>query len=336
MAETLTQRRRLILEALVDEYISHAVPVPSRVLCEQYGLGVSPATVRSELAGLEERGFVVSPHTSSGRIPTDDGYRVYVDDLVTDASEPEPAILTRVDASRRDEVEDLLAEATSALVEFTGCLAILLGPLFERATFGRLTLMPISSRRTALVLITADGGVVDAQLEADHDVAPAEVAEVETRANLVLAGRTAHGISSMDPTDVFGPRPTSFALECLTEIVAMLRPSASFRFHRRGVSALLRQPEFRDTARVIPMMAVLEDNLELLASLEDALDAEGSVVMIGHENRVSSFRYLSIVARAYRVGQGRGLVAVIGPTRMDYARALSGVDTTSRLLEETL
>lgn len=334
-AGLLTGRRKSVLEALVSEYISSAAPVPSRVICEQYGLGVSPATVRNELASLEETGYVISPHTSAGRVPTDTGYRTYVDDLLARGGLLFDEKLASGFVSDADEVDDLLQEATIALVEFTHCLAVLLGPVFKRVVVGRISLMKLSSNRLMIVVMTQDGRIIDTQHDCISSLETYDLVSAEKTLNGLLAGKSVEDILTMDVLD--GPIEAGdrTARECLDDIHQLLREGVSSRIHQRGVSALLRQPEFRNADQAIPIVSVLEDNLAMLSLFGGALDAEAPVVFIGHENRSASFESVSVVAKGYQAGGGQGIVAVIGPTRMDYARAISGVSTAARVLGET-
>ena len=237
----LSDRRQRVLSALVEEYVARAMPVGSRTLTEHYGLGVSPATVRNELSALEEDGYISQPHTSAGRIPTDFGYRTFVDDLVESGALAEDGEAAEKLENLRQcakELDDLLERTSKALSEFTDCLSVVTPPGY------------------------------------------------------------AH------------PR-------------------------RLGIMTLMRQPEFAYTESLLPIMQVLEDDTVLLHVLDaTATDEEDPQVRIGTENETTQLSGVSVVACRYGVGVNGGIVAVIGPTRMDYTKALTAVRIASRTLGE--
>ena len=234
----LTQRRRAVLDALVNEYISSAIPVGSRTLTERYGLGVSPATVRNELAGLEHDGFVISPHTSAGRIPTDSGYRMFVNGIMLrgDLSD-DREIAGSIIACLEGDTDDVFRSVCSVLSRVTSCFAIASGP---------------------------------------HR-----------------------------------------------------------RYYYQGIDRLLMQPEFHEAAAVRPIFAVIEDGRLLADLLADVTDGH-VMVRIGRENIPETFGGVSIVAQAYASHEVSGFVAVMGPTRMDYACTIPAVSAATRILDEVL
>ena len=237
--EMLSDRRQRVLAALIDEYVAHALPVGSRTLTERYELGVSPATVRNELSALEYEGYLSQPHTSAGRIPTDVGYRAFVDDLVANGAvsddEQSREAINRLRNSAR-ELDELLAQTSSALTRLTDCLSI---------------------------------------------VMPADIS----------------------------------------------------RSRRLGMSALMRKPEFATSAALLPIMQVLEDDTVLLHILDASVPEDDTPsVRIGSENEAEQLSGVSVVASRYGSGEMSGIVAVIGPTRMDYSKVLQAVRIASKAL----
>lgn len=235
----LSDRRQRVLAALIEEYVARALPVGSRTLTERYRFGVSPATIRNELSALEEEGYISQPHTSAGRIPTDFGYRTFVDDLIesgdigTDDEADEAIGRLRESAQ---ELDDLLDRTSKALSRFTDCLSVVTPPGY------------------------------------------------------------AH-------------------------------PS------RTGIMSLMRQPEFAYTETLLPVMQVLEDDTILLHVLDStAPSSDGPQVRIGSENETEQLSGVSVVACRYGIGPNGGIVAVIGPTRMDYTKALAAVRIASKTL----
>jgi transcriptional regulator of heat shock response len=237
----LTDRRQRVLAALIHEYVAHALPVASKALVEGYPLGVSSATVRNDLSALEERGYIQQPHTSAGRIPTDFGYRSFVDALLAradldDDRETAEAIRSAKESAR--ELDELLGRTSELLTQLTACLSIVL---------------------------------------------PAHAAALPLR--------------------------------------------------RIGLSTLMQQPEFRNSIVLVPLLRMIEDD-SLLCYINDTAGDDGPVVRIGHENGDESLGNVSVVATHFGHGDEAGIIAVIGPTRMDYERALGAVKAARQALGE--
>lgn len=333
----LNERRRRVLEALVAEYIASAQPVGSKTLVERYELGCSPATVRNELSILEETGFVVQPHISAGRLPTDTGYRDYVDRILEQAvvCEPEPASIANV-----AEVDELMREASATLTRLTDSLAVVLAPSVSLARVKRVDLLSMAPRRALFVLITESGRVLDRHLELDRDVSPEVLAGVERSLNASLVGKRAADILPLREAlaSSEGPGSVEDAVlgAVLDEILEVLGEADRDRLYHVGVPALLSQPEFHDAERARSLIEYVEDGLALLETLSSALVHRGVTVTIGHENDRAELGGVSIVTIDYGGGGSDGVIGVIGPTRMDYRRAIDAVRAVADGLSQTL
>lgn len=336
----LNDRRRRVLRALVEEYISSAQPVGSRTLVERYELGCSPATVRNELSILEETGYVVQPHISAGRMPTDTGYRDFVDRLIERVgdTELEPAHLAHA-----GEVDDLMRETSALLTRLTDSLAVVLAPSVSLARVRRLDLLSMAPRRALFVLITESGRVLNRHIELAEETSPERIAEVERSLNAALVGKRASDIRPLrealsggdEGRDVRGADSDLFG-SIVDEILDALDEADRDRLYHVGVPALLAQPEFHDSERARPLIESLENGLALLDALSEALAAPGLTVRIGHENTRAEFGGVSIVATNYAAGSSDGVVGIIGPTRMDYERAIAAVKVVADGLSEAL
>ncbi len=331
----LNERRRRVLQALVEEYITSATPVGSKTLVERYELGCSPATVRNELSILEESGFLVQPHVSAGRMPTDIGYRDFVDRLLEhlDAQESAPAQLPRA-----GELDDLMRETSALLTRLTDSLAVVLAPSISLARVKRIDLLSMAPRRALFVLITESGQVVNRHIELAASAEPERLAQVERALNASLVGKRADEIRPFKTALATPGSPDADALvdQVLGEILDALDEADRDRLYHVGVPALLAQPEFHDAERARPVIETLEDGLALLETLSDSLVDGGLSVTIGHENRRAEFGSVSIVATHYAAGGNDGVIAVIGPTRMNYQRAIGAVRTVAGGLSESL
>lgn len=333
----LNERRRRVLEALVAEYITSAQPVGSKTLVDRYELGCSPATVRNELSILEETGFVVQPHVSAGRLPTDTGYRDYVDRILEQSvsTDSEPASIPHV-----AEVDELMREASATLTRLTDSLAVVLAPSVSRARVKRIDLLSMGARRALFVLITESGRVLDRHLELDSDVTPEVLSGVERSLNASLVGKRAADIVPL--REALNSAQTPATVEdtvlaaVLDEILEVLSEADRDRLHHVGVPALLSQPEFHDAERARTLIEYVEDGLALLETLSSALVHRGVTVTIGHENDREELGGVSIVTIDYGGGGSDGVIGVIGPTRMDYRRAIAAVRAVADGLSETL
>lgn len=339
----LNERRRRVLQALVEEYIESAIPVGSRTLVDRYELGCSPATVRNELSILEETGYVAQPHVSAGRVPTDSGYRTFVDELLENAIDPGPydGLDTAV-LDRYVELDDLLRETSAALTRLTNCLAITVAPSLNSARVRHIDLLSLSSTRVLFVLITESGQVVNRSIETSFPVEPEQVARAERALNASVVDKRAEDIrplrEALVSVDAGRPADAEDVLfkRVLDEIIDALREADSDRLRHGGVTALLTQPEFHEADRVMPVIRFLEDGIAVLETLSETLEGRELVVRIGHENSRVELGNVSIVATHYRIGDADGLVGIVGPTRMDYPRVIGAVRSAARGLSHTI
>ena len=326
----LSDRRQRVLSALIEEYVARALPVGSRTLTERYQLGVSPATVRNELSVLEDGGYITQPHTSAGRIPTDFGYRAFVDNLLaSDLAGDDERYRPVVDQLRRSasELDALLEQTSSALTRLTDCLSIVLAPSVLNLHIKQLSLISLSPYRALVVLVTEDGQVFNRQMDFAEEVSPDELARVQRFLAEVKDG-LGEGMA-----EAFRDPLVRMALD---EVLSCLQEGDASRTHRLGVSSLLTKPEFSQSQALLPVMQVLEDDTVLLQILDDAA-RQGSgapSVRIGRENDAAALAGVSVVASRYGRGASAGVVAVVGPTRMDYSKVIQAVRIASAALED--
>ena len=337
----LSDRRQRILQALIEEYVANAMPVGSRTLTERYRLGVSPATIRNELSYLEDEGFLMQPHTSSGRIPTDYGYRAFVDDLIQHKkiarNNTYDSVIDELKQSAR-ELDELLSLASESLARFTHCLSVVLAPEFLGLTIKQISLIQLASDRFLIVLVTEDGQVFNRNIETEFSFESDELALIQGLVNNFLCGKT---IQEADCSFEFLVENVyhSPLFECvISEIKSCFKDSGTLKKHSLGMSSLMAMPEFAHSSAVIPVLQMLDDEmvfLEILESIkQDEASSNSTYVKIGHENLRHAHTGVSVIARAYGDGEARGIVAVIGPTRMDYSKVIAAVNATSAALEK--
>ncbi len=335
----LSDRRQRVLAALIEEYVARALPVGSRTLTERYQLGVSPATVRNELSVLEDGGYITQPHTSAGRIPTDHGYRAFVDNLLAaDFTGEDERYRPVVDELRRSasELDALLEQTSSALTRLTDCLSIVLAPSVLNLHIKQLSLISLNAYRALVVLVTEDGQVFNRQMEFAEEVSSDELARVQAFLGDVFTGKSLQQIEDglgQGMAEAFSDPLVRMALD---EVLSCLQESELSRAHRLGVSSLLTKPEFSQSQALLPVMQVLEDDTVMLHILDDAVrQGDGTPsVRIGRENDAAELAGVSVVASRYGRGESAGVVAVIGPTRMDYSKVLRAVRIASAALQD--
>ena len=335
----LSDRRQRVLAALIEEYVARALPVGSRTLTERYQLGVSPATVRNELSVLEDGGYITQPHTSAGRVPTDFGYRAFVDNLLScDLAADDERYRPVVDELRRSasELDALLEQTSSALTRLTDCLSIVLAPSVLNLRIKQLSLVSLTPHRALVVLVTEDGQVFNRQMEFAEEVPSDELARVQRFLGEVMGGKTLQEVEDGLGQGMVEAFRDPLVLMALDEVLSCLQESAPSRAHRLGVSSLLTKPEFSQSQALLPVMRVLEDDTVLLHILDDAArqGAGAPSVRIGSENGAEALSGVSVVASRYGRGASAGVVAVVGPTRMDYSKVIRAVRMASAALED--
>lgn len=336
----LDERKTVILSVLVHDYIMTASPVGSSRLVAKYKLGISPATVRHEMAVLEEMGYVHQPHTSAGRIPTDEGYRFYVDSLKAAGglTPAEERFIQQSYLSLNKEMGDLMRKTSALLSDLTSYVAIVLSPALKRSAIKHLDLVLMGPMRLLAVVIT-DAGCVAKQVVELKEPADAEaVGRVERALNGRLAGKTAgqirRGVQIAPRSAAGGPlgeRILDTVLELLEE------EDEVDRVFLEGTSSILNQPEFGKLAKVQTLLETLEKGYTLLHVLGDVFEAQHTQVRIGAENPQKEIQDCSLVAAQYRLGEDSvGAIGILGPTRMNYLRAISAVECIAENLSEVL
>lgn len=325
----LTQRQKAVLEAVVQDYVEEGRPVGSRALASEQGLEWSPSTIRAELANLEEGGFLTHPHTSAGRVPTDAGYRFYVEELLAvGRGLPAPAQgelrLTRM----RREVDDAIRETTSALSRVTDLVALVSAPPLHTATIHRVEVLRLQPRTVMVVVIASNGGVSKRvfSFEPEVDTGLVEWASSYLNERLVGLRLGARMAVSRLADPELGEAERGF-LEQISGAFTRIEDSAADEtLYMDGASHLLSEQRSADLPDAEELMGALEQRVDLLRTLRSALEERSVFVWIGGENPQPDLRSVSVVGANYGLGyRNLGAVGVIGPMRMDYATAIASV-----------
>lgn len=330
----LSDRRQIVLRALIEEYIARALPVGSRTLVERYNLGISSATVRNELSLLEEMGYLAQPHTSAGRIPTDFGYRAFVDELLSesDPDNGEDALARELRESASD-LDDLMDRTSQALARFTDCMTLLVPPRILSVDIRLVNLVLLTPQRLLIVIVTEDGQVFDRQMDLPRDYSQDEIGKTQEALNNILVGTSLSSTSDELPLGASGVHDDLFRM-VMAEILACLKDQNAIKAHPLGISHLLGKPEFSDSSCLMPVLEELEGDTMLLRVFNDAAASEEPVVRIGHENDSEALSSVSLIANRFGEAEHSGLILIVGPTRMDYSQVLKAVRAARNVLKD--
>ncbi|HUG05093.1 MAG TPA: heat-inducible transcriptional repressor HrcA [Candidatus Limnocylindria bacterium] len=330
----LGERQRDLLRAVIREYIATAQPVASAALVRRYRLDVSSATVRSELAALEELGLLTHPHTSAGRVPTDLGYRYFIESLM-----PRPHLHPEEQLTVSHQFQQALSNtsewlrlAASTLARLTTEAAIVTPPATGRAALRHCEVIPINERRALLVVVFESGAVAQQLLELRAATTAEHLRSLSSRLTGELASRDAAEVRGATTGEV------GVDAEVAAAIARTLAEHDAARTHdiyTDGIQNILAQPEFATGGRMRDMLRLLEDRTRLVDLLPPALGDDEVHVAIGSEHRLESLHGCSLVFGRYGSGtEFLGYVGVVGPTRMDYARSIGAVRYVGSLMSD--
>ena len=333
----LNDRKKKILQLIIEDYISTAEPVGSRTIARKYDLGISPATIRNEMSDLELLGYLEQPHTSAGRVPSAQAYRFYVDSLIEPGSltDNDMALINSWYKERRRNIDDIFQSTAKILSRMTQNVSMVLANKDTGAVFRYIKFLPLDSSHAILCIVTDDGNVDNCVVEIPLGMRPEEMDYLAGRISSVLEGKELSEISdellSALHMDVAEDKVlfTSF----LQAIKRMSRKQNEQRVFLGGTKQLLNQPEFRDVERVKSLLGILEEEKvvrDLLVAGEDS----GLKITIGTENKFTGIQDCSMVQATYRLnGKIVGTMAVLGPTRMEYGKVITVMDYLHKYLK---
>lgn len=324
----LTERQSQVLSLVVERFVDDGRPVGSRALANRPDIAWSPSTVRAELASLEEEGFLTHPHTSAGRVPTDSGYRFYVEQLLArQARLPQPAADELGISRVRREVDVAIRETTTTLSRITDLVALVTAPPLHTATIHRIEVLRLQPRVVMVVVIASNGGVTKRVFtfedEVDHGLVEWAASYLNERlAGLGLGARMAVD-RLRDPE--LGSQERGFLAE-ISSAFTDLEESAEDTLYVDGAARLLSEEHSADLPHADDLMRALERRVNVLRALRTALERRSVFVWIGGENPAPELRSVSVVGANYGLGyRNLGAVGIIGPLRMDYGTAIASV-----------
>jgi heat-inducible transcriptional repressor len=324
----VTPRQQQVLRRVIEAHVESGQPVGSKWLVEHARIEWGPSTVRAELSRLEELGLLQHPHTSAGRVPTDEGYRYYVDELLKSDRLPVPAGAKRFELSAmRREVDDAMRATTEQLSQVTSLLAIVSAPPIGTTTIRHVEVLRLQPQVVMVVVITSTGGVTKRVISYDHPVDPGLVDWAASYLNEELRGmglgaRMLHA-KLVEPS--LSDTEGGF-LATLAPAFTGLEETAEDNLYVGGAARLLSEDRFQELSQINDLMELLERRVALLGVLRNALETPRVYLRIGHENEEPELRSLSLVAAGYGLAnRNLGAVSVLGPVRMDYAMAIHSV-----------
>ena len=334
--EELTERRKEILRIIIQEFVNSAMPVSSEVVVNKYRLPISPATVRNEMVELEREGYITHPHTSSGRVPSDKGYRYFVEHLMTRTnglSMPEQRLIQHQFYQIQLELNEWLRLAASITARTAHNAAVVSAPRAYDSRLKRLELIEVQERLALLIIVTQDSTIKEQMISLEEPHTQEVLSSISARLNVQLNSLNWSQIETRKkewPEDT-----TQLIAGRLVECLRTLDLHQNDQIYRDGLSNILNQPEFTDISRMRQIMQTLESGAAFTTIIPEVLSADsaGVQVIIGGENRYDDLRLLSVVLARYGVdGQVAGVVGIVGPTRMEYGRSISTVQYISQLL----
>lgn len=341
---SLDKRKIKILKAIIASYIDNAEAVGSRTISKKYELGISPATIRNEMSDLEEMGFLIQPHTSSGRIPTDKAYRYYVDDLwkkVQDSANPNINELRSVIEERANEMDSVFKNSVRILSQFTKYTSFILSPQLKQSAVKRIQLVPITDRKILLVLILQSNIVKQVVLNLNSPIPLDQMERISTSLSEKLHGYKLEDIDNIKDSLIqqlyhLRESTSESLLELLPFLVDQIGKLEDFNVYSDGLTNILDLPEYNDVVKAREFISFIEDK-ESMAKLFQYTGESDLVISIGHENEYEQLRDCSLITATYKLnGKLIGKIGVIGPTRMDYSKVISTVKSMSDAMNEII
>ena len=335
----MDERKFLILQAIIDDYITTAVPVGSRTISRKSGVGYSPATIRNEMSDLEELGYLDQPHTSAGRVPSYKAYRLYVDQLINVAKLPaeERERMNTYLSNRTDQVETLIRRAAAVISDATRYTSVIVSPQLRPLRIRNLQMVPVSDTLALLVIVTNAGIVKDTVIRVPDGISPDVLYELSRMLTEQLADKPIEAVRQLFAELI---KDMGEHRRLLAEAMQVIEDKMSRTDYSDviigGGANMLSYPEYQDVGKAQNFLSVLESREKLKQALATGNGMEVTI-KIGPENDVPELSDCSILTATYQAGgQSKGTLGIIGPTRMNYSRAISVLRYMGMALSELL
>ena len=337
---SLNERKIQILQAIINDYIETAEPVGSRTIAKKYNLGISSATIRNEMSDLEEMGFILQPHASSGRIPSDLGYRLYVDHLMQkkELGSEEQRYLQSVIARNVGQIDYLLEETAKALSALTNYTTIISEPVSRRTRIKQIRLLPLDSTAVLLVIATEDNFIKNHVIQMGEAPEEERIFDIGLCLNQVLQG---YSLQDIDTSVINRLRTELYEYRemvphILKAIESTMRSAEKVQVHMSGTKNILAFPEFSDIQKAKSLFQTLEEK-DVLVTLLESGQSNDIQILIGSENSVQGMKDCSVITATYKMSDDtRGTIGIVGPTRMDYSQVVSVLHGMVNNMEKVL
>lgn len=339
--DELNERKMQILKTLIDDYVQTAQPVGSRTISKKYELGLSSATIRNEMADLEEMGYITQPHTSAGRVPCDKGYRFYVDHLMqahTLAMEEIAQIRTAMEL-RMNEINAIIHRATNIISMFTGYASIAISPSLTQVMLKTVQIVPVDDKKALVVVVSSGGIVKNRVVRLETETTSDILLKLSSYLHEKLNGQMTQGIQYPDIDDIV--RQTGINAEAaasiLDGVVQCLKGIDQSELIMNGTMNLLNHPEFNDLLKVREVLELFNDQEVIKVLMNAAMRKSDLNVQIGKENPLETMHDCSLVTASYSLGDTEaGALGIIGPTRMSYAKVVSSMRYIQKLINSEI
>lgn len=337
----LDDRKRRILRAIIDDYIDTAEPIGSRTIARKHELGLSSATIRNEMADLEEMGFLAQPHTSAGRVPSDRGYRLYVDELMKarDLTTEEIEVIRNAMEMRINELSQLIRQASAVMSRFTKYTSMAMTPQMKKSVLKAVQVVPIEPGKALVMVVTSTGLVRNTLVKLPESVPPDFIIRISNVLNTKMSGCTVEKINPAMIAEIEKEIAVSKdvlipilegAVECINQI-------DNPEIYLEGATNIFNYPEFRDVGKAKEFLTILEEKHNLNKLLDITLEDCGISVKIGAENDMDGIKDCSLVTARYSMGDMFiGTIGIIGPTRMEYPRVISAMNYIRRKINQEI
>ncbi|PLY02761.1 MAG: heat-inducible transcription repressor HrcA [Desulfuromonas sp.] len=341
MSNELNDRGRAILEAIVDDYIVSGEPVGSRAVTKRHNMDISPATVRNVMSDLEDMGFLISPHTSAGRVPTDKGYQYYVDTLlqIRDLSELEKQTIDSHYHGKKGTVESLLQETGKALSSLSNYAGVVMVPRFTSTVFRHIEFVRLSDGKALVVFVSQTGMVQNKLIDLDKEISQRDLEKMTNYLNRKLSGMTIQEVKKVIAEEMKQEKALYDKLmkKALELSGAALAEDIEGQLFIEGASSFLELPDFAEVGKMKRLFQAFEQKNHLIELLDKSQEASGVQIFIGSANSYNQIEGCSLVTSSYQNVHGTiGTLGVIGPNRMSYSKVIPIVDYTARLVSRLL
>ena len=337
----MDERKKKILQAIIDDYIDTAEPIGSRTIARKHELGLSSATIRNEMSDLEEMGYLAQPHTSAGRIPSDKGYRLYVDQLmqVYDLHQEEIEKIRLAMELHINEMSQLIRQASSVLSRFTKYTSMAVTQQMKTSTIKALQVVPIEVGKAMIIVVTNAGAVRNNLVKISEHVQPDTLIMVSNALNSKMNGLTIEKVNRQLIIEI--EKEIGLSAEILMPILQgvadCINQIDNTEVYVEGTTNILNHPEFRDILKAKEFMNMLDEKTSIGRILFDTPDVGGIVIRIGSENDLMGIQDCSLITANYNIADSFfGTIGIIGPTRMEYPKVISAMSYIRKFMSEEI